>query len=98
MKNQDIVKLLAKADQEFLKEIGLESYENLSELILCHTCKKWFGKKKIPRIHVSNGLQLDEIPDELKLTDLEQQLIARTLIFLKVKKLPKSGMKSNIDQ
>ena len=38
------------------------------------------------------------IPDELKLTDLEQQLIARTLIFLKVKKLPKSGMKSNIDQ
>ena len=98
MKNQDIVKLLAKADQEFLKEIGLESYENLSELILCHTCKKWFGKKKIPRIHVSNGLQLDEIPDELKLTDLEQQLIARTLIFLKVKKLTKSGMKSNIDQ
>ena len=56
------------------------------------------GKKKIPRIHVSNGLQLDDIPDELKLTDLEQQLSATTLIFLKVKKLPKMGMKCNIDQ
>ena len=39
-------------------------------------------------------LKLDKVPDELKLTDLEQQTIARSLIFIKVKKLPTSRMKA----
>ena len=38
------------------------------------------------------------MPDELKLTDLEQQLIARTLIFMKIKKLPTSRMKAMLDK
>ena len=42
---------------------------------------------KLPKIHVSNGLQFDVVPPELQLTDLEQQLIARSLLFMKVKKL-----------
>ena len=43
---------------------------------------------KLPKIHVSNGLQLDVVPPELQLTDLEQQLIARSLLFMMAKKLP----------
>ena len=55
-------------------------------------------KKNVPSINITNGLHLEKVPEELELTALEQQLIARSLLFLKIKKLPKSGMKSNIDQ
>ena len=37
------------------------------------------------------------LPKELRLKDLEQQLIARTLLFLKIKQLPKTLMKATVD-
>ena len=54
--------------------------------LLCHTCyNSLSGKKpKIPSMSSSNGLTLDPIPPELELTDLEQQLIAKTLLFMQV--------------
>ena len=91
MTDEEILKLVEKLDHNSLKTIGLDSQENLSNRYLCHNCHNWMRKGKIPCIHVSNGLTLDEIPDELNLTNLEQQCIALNLIFLKVKKLPRSG-------
>ena len=91
MKDEDISKLVDKLDLDFLKKIGLDSHENLPNFYLCHNCLNWIRKGRVPCIHVSNGLALDEIPEELDLTNLEQQLIARNLLFLKVKKLPQSG-------
>ena len=35
---------------------------------------------------------------ELELTDLEQQLIARSLVFMKIKKLPKTRMRAVFDK
>ena len=60
----------------------------------CHNCFKLISSdKKCPRISVSNGLQLDKIPSELaKLTDLEKQLIARNLLFMKIFRLATSRM------
>ena len=55
-------------------------------------------KSKIPKIHFSNGLELEVVPEELKLKDLEQQLIARSLLFMKVKKLPTTRMKAMVDK
>ena len=46
----------------------------------------------MPSISVSNGLSVDPIPEELQITDLEEQFIARCLIFMKVIRLPKSRM------
>ena len=83
-------KMFEKLDREFLKEVGLHSKENSTDLILCIKCHGYICRKKMPNIHVNNGLHLDPIPNELKLSDLEQQLIARSLIFLKVKRLPKT--------
>ena len=71
------------------------------ELILCHKCHTWINSKnwRLPNIHRSNGLQLDGVPEELdQLKDLEQQLIAKVLIFLKIKKLPTSRMRANFDR
>ena len=82
-------------DESFLKKVGLFDLDKDLELIFCHKCLTTIREAKVPDISTINGLQLDHIPDDLKLTDLEQQLIARTLLFLKIKKLPKTRMKSN---
>lgn len=68
-----------------------------SDVILCHTCLRIIKNNKIPGINVANGLNLDYVPEELRLKDLEQQLIARSLLFLKIQKLPKTRMKANVD-
>ena len=91
MKDEDIPKLVGNLDKKSLKTLGLDSEENLTNPYLCHNCHNWIRKGRVPCIHISNGLALDEIPEDLKLTNLEQQLIAKNLIFLKVKKLPRSG-------
>ena len=91
MNDEEISKLVDKLDLNFLKKIGLDAHENLPNFYLCHNCYNYIRKGKVPCIHISNGLALEDIPEELELTNLEQQLIARNLIFLKVKKLPRSG-------
>ena len=88
MKDENTSKLVENLDDKSIKIIGLDSDEFSSNPYLCHNCHNWIKKGKVPCIHVSNGLALDE---EIDLTNLEQQLIARNLIFLKVKKLPRSG-------
>ena len=89
MKDNEISKLFENIGFDFLRKIGLDSQDTTTSLTLCHNCLNKIKKKKVPNIHFSNGLELDDVPDELKIADLEQQLIARTLIFLKVKKLPR---------
>ena len=43
----------------------------------------------MPKLCVKNGLEVDQIDDGMNLTDLENNLIARNIIFQKVHKLPK---------
>ena len=93
-----ISKLVEKLNREFLKKIGLSKRFFGSQLTSCINCLKLIRSSKLPRIHVSNGLKLDKVPSELELTDLEQQLIARSLIFMKIKKLPKTRMKAVFDK
>ena len=97
---KELLKLFQKVDNNFLKDkIGIEF--NTDELTLCNNCHKLINSKnpKLPRIHWSNGLKLEEVPEELKLKDLEQQLIARVLLFQKIKKLPSvPRMKAGYDK
>ena len=44
----------------------------------------------MPKINLSNGMWLDDVPKELQLTDLENQLIAKDLIFMKLQTLKTS--------
>lgn len=84
-------------DNEFLKrEVGVDL--KVDSIIFCHDCYNKINAKQLPRIHTSNGLELEEVPDELKMKDLEQQLIAKDLIFMKIKKLPTSRMHANFDR
>ena len=75
--------------KDFLLEKILHATDFLDFYIFCHTCNNSIKKKTIPKLHWSNGLHLDEVCEDLKLTELEQQLIAKINIFMKIKKTPK---------
>ena len=99
LKLKDVQEVIAKhkLKDDFVREIGWHEMET-DEIFVCHCCLTHIKKGKLPSINVKNGLELEEIPEELLLTDLEQQLVARSLIFMKVKKLPKFGMKAVHDK
>ena len=58
------------------------------KLILCYTCWKYIQKGEMAPMCEANGLELDEIPHELKISDLERQMIARSLLYLTIKEMP----------
>ena len=85
----------------FEKKLVSEEYKitikeneiSTSSYYLCHTCKKHLVKGKLPPMSVANGLSLVKIDDnDLNLTELENNLIAKKILFQKVFKLPKTRM------
>ena len=99
LKQNDINKLKEKCEEEFLWKVlnGLD-LSNCTKFELCHNCFQKISSKRMPNICVANGLQLDLIPPELEVTDLEQQLFAKNLLFMKIKQMPTSRMKSITDR
>ena len=62
---------------------------------ICKTCHRKLLKGDIPAESTMNSLELDNIPEELKiLNSLEQHLIALHIPFMKVVALPKGGQKA----
>ena len=92
---KDIEDFLDKMCPKLAMSLGLKGKR---DIYLCHTCHKAIKSKKMPNINVGNGLALETIPDELKISDLEQQLIAKVLIFMKLKKLPTTRMRAVFDK
>ena len=87
---------------ELEEKIGKELFSNTisfngsffveGKLYMCNTCFLSLKRMKKPTISSKNGLQLDDIVPALKLSELEQQLIAKRLLFMKVFKMPRSRM------
>ena len=78
-----------------------ESFKVRGSFHLCTNCHKLLTdpeKPKRPKISAMNGLLVDDIPQSLQLTDVENQLIAINLLFMKLKKLPKSRMGCMVDR
>ena len=82
--------MIAKCGLELLSNATKNAVTVDSQsVIFCHTCCTNLKKKKYPKLSIANGMELDEIPDELLIaTDLEQQLFARMLVFTKIVQLP----------
>ena len=96
---QQQVKLQAKCGSEFLKSIFVHNEDAEEEYyIFCHSCLIYIRRKEVPKIHVSNGLSLDKLVPELDLTELEKQLIAKSIVFMKIKKLPKNFQSGIVDR
>ena len=73
-------------------------YVNLDLIVrgkchLCGTCKRHLKRKKMPPLCFANKLKIAERPSFFKdLKGLEKQLIRKSLPFLKIRQLPKTGM------
>ena len=88
------------------KEIWLQSCLELEEIKfdnnfhVCHNCHHVMrNKKKRPRQSIMNGMTVEQIPVELDINCIENQLIAKNVLFAKLIKLPKSridGMKDRV--
>ena len=60
---------------------------------ICHTCKQTLKKGKMPCMSVKNGLSLSPLADpEMKLSEIENNLIAQNILFQKIFLLPRSRM------
>ena len=61
---------------------------------ICHTCKNYLKRGKMPPMSTKNGLDIVDLKDsngnKLELSELEATLIAKNIIFMKIFHLPKS--------
>ena len=57
---------------------------------ICHACKKHLKAGKLPPMSANNGLKIPSTDTELELTELEGNLIAKRIIFMKIYQLPKT--------
>ena len=77
-----------------------EEPQQLTSNYVCHTCKKYLEKNAMAPMSNRNNLQLVDITDhpELRLSELEQQLVALNILFQKIVLLPKSRMSAMKDR
>ena len=62
---------------------------------ICKTCSNALKKGEMPNLAVANGLDLDEIPQQLlDLNTLEMVLISRRIPFMKLLALPRGKQRS----
>ena len=59
---------------------------------ICITCKKHLQSGKIPPMSSANNLRLVKVDPQLQLTELENNLIAKRILFQKIYQLPRSRM------
>ena len=72
-----------------IKKAGQEIEDK--KTYVCKTCRIALLKGKLPSMSTANNLHLIELKDkELKLTEIENNLIAQRILFQKVYQLPKS--------
>ena len=94
------MKVLKDEFCESIQEKGLghcllldEDLQFLEKHYICHNCKNHLSKSKMPPLCHANNLTIPDIPAELlDLTPMERQLIAKKIVFIKVRKMPRSRM------
>ena len=84
---------------QILRSEALTSTHDIdSRNYLCKGCKSSMTRGKMPKMCANNGLAVDILPNQLKLTDLENNLIAKNILYQKVHKKPKSRMAGTHDK
>ncbi len=78
--------------QENCELQNTDYHDLLKKEWICHTCHSTLKRNKMPVQAVINGLEVGEVPEELKaLNALERHLIALVQAFIKIIPLPKGG-------
>ena len=74
------------------ESIHLSSLRVHGFLHLCFNCIRYLKKDEMPPLCWKNSLDYGPIPDSHKLHNIEKQLIVKSLLFIKVRKLPVTRM------
>ena len=92
--------LFEKCGKSFLKSIlpMVDFKPKVPLIVLCHNCYSKIKANRVPNINVTNDLWLEDVPEELIVTDLEQQLFSKIILFMKVKPMPKHQNVKIIDR
>ena len=61
---------------------------------ICHTCKDYIYKGKIPKLSIKNGCGFPHKPDKLNLFNLEEQFISPVMAFMLIHQLLPGGQLS----
>ena len=93
-KNKELYNNVIRNSLEEIEVDIADSEETKRSAYLCMTCKKHLGKGKIPPMSRENGLSLVDLGNDadLVLSELENNLISRRLLFQKIYQLPRSRM------
>ena len=79
---------------ESCTELCSEQNSPRAKLWICTTCKSHLSRGQCPPLATINSLQPTEIPHELAtMNTLEQQLVAKHIMFTKVVSLPQGGQR-----
>ena len=76
--------------QEVQVNILLNGSNSLTGIYICHTCKNSLLGGRLPAMAVQNNLHLPKLLEDCKLTELENNLIAKNINFQYIYQLPKS--------
>lgn len=89
-----------KIKNQHLASICLKDLKSIdNKEWVCKTCLLAVQQNKIPTCSLANDMKFPPIPEELKLTHLEERLISPRLAFMQLKELPRDGqlnLKGNI--
>ena len=72
-----------------------KKYNSLnSSIFICHNCNRTLKSGRVPAQSKANGMDLEEVPDELKdLNNMEVHTICMRIFFMKLIKLPRGKQK-----
>ena len=92
------VKIMDSRFHERLTDAQMAHYIDTSDNLkingdfhLCHTCHLKLSKKQMPKLCFQNGLKLSNVPECMQLSSLGNQLLAKYILFLKLREHKKSG-------
>ena len=87
-------------DNIFEKTIHARTPANKNRYYICSTCKAHIFRGSKPPMSAMNNLEVfdNSCHEELRLTELEASMIAKTLFFMKIFKLPRSAMSAVKDR
>ena len=80
---------------ELLSTINESIQDNIKTVWFCNRCKSLLQRKNIPAVSQFNKMKVVDIPSVLMgLNTLEQRLISKATVFMKMVILPRGGQRA----
>ena len=80
---------------KMLEVVNLSVDDSVGQLWFCNKCKRSLQQKKVPAASQFNDMQVAKVPSALRgLNTLEERLISKATVFMKMVILPRGGQRA----